>query len=107
METWKEESAGNFDNRVKSLIPEIVRKIESDFGVQISQKTVDALLRLSDEEFRAARISAKQTAGSIMREVRISKETLDAAKKQAEDAVEAEPFPEELKTALLEIVNEQ
>ncbi len=42
-----------------------------------------------------------------MREVRISKETLDAAKKQAEDAVEAEPFPEELKTALLEIVNEQ
>lgn len=107
VETWKEESAGNFDNRVKSLIPEIVRKIESDFGVKISQKTVDALLRLSDEEFRAARISAKQTAGSIMREVRISKETLDAAKKQAEDAVEAEPFPEELKTALLEIVNEQ
>ncbi len=38
VETWKEESAGNFDNRVKSLIPEIVRKIESDFGVKISQR---------------------------------------------------------------------
>jgi putative nucleotidyltransferase with HDIG domain len=107
VETWKQESVGNIDERVKSVIPEIVKRIESDSGVRISSKTVDTLLRLSDEEFSAAGARAKQAAGSIMRDKRISKETLDAARKQAEDIVRAEQASEETKAALLEIVQEQ
>jgi putative nucleotidyltransferase with HDIG domain len=107
VETWTEESASNIDGRVKSLIPEIVKKIESDSGTRLSQKTVETLLRLSDDEFSAARIGAKQAAGWIMREKRISKETLDVAKKEAKDIVLAQHASEETKAALLEIVEEQ
>ena len=103
----QQESASNIDEQVKSLIPEIVKKIESDSGTRLSEKTVHTLLGLSNDEFNAARIGAKQAAGWIMREKRISKETLDAAEKEAGDIVRAQHASLETKAAMLEIVQEQ
>ena len=74
----KQDAVDNDTEQVKSLVPEIARKIESDYGNRVSEKTIDTLLRLSAEAFDEAGFVAKQTVGSIMRETRISKETLDA-----------------------------
>ncbi len=105
--TREQETADGNSESMKSLIPEITKKIETDYGNRISGKTIDTLLRLSAKEFDEARSFAKQIAGSIMREMRISKETLDVAKRQAEDAVEAQHASEDTKAALVEIVSEQ
>jgi len=103
-----EEPEDVIDERIKAVVPEVVGKIENESGTRLSESTVDTLLRLADDTFRQAGTAAKQTAGWIMRERRISEETLDAARKEAEDIIGGRSaFGEDAKSALVEIVREQ
>jgi putative nucleotidyltransferase with HDIG domain len=100
-------SGDNSDERIKSFASRIMDKIENDLGLEISAATIRTLMRLSDKEFDAAGVSAKQSIGSIMRRERITEETLDNIKKRAEEVIDEGSVPENVKPAVLEIVQAQ
>ncbi|MEW5865432.1 MAG: HDIG domain-containing metalloprotein [Bacillota bacterium] len=82
-------------------------RAQRDFGTKLSAETITTLMGLSHEDFSRARTSAKAIAGRIMRELRVSRETLDTATKQASDNVAALGLPGAVTKALTQIVTSQ
>ena len=94
---------GGIENAVSRLSARAAR----DFGTRLSRETLAALMVLSQEEFETARAGAKSVVGRIMREMRVSKETLDAATKRAADAVGSLGLPDATQKAVTEVVASQ
>lgn len=92
---------------VEAAVSQLAAKTAADFGTNLSRETISTLIALSQEEFDEARATAKSVAGRIMREMRVSKETLDAATKRASDAVESLGLPGATQKAVSEVVASQ
>ncbi len=94
---------GGIDDAVSRFVARAAR----DFGTKLSRETVATLMSLSGQEFDSARAGAKAVVGGIMREMRVSKETLDAATKRAMDSVQSLDLPQATQKAVTEVVTSQ
>ncbi|MGE5587410.1 MAG: HD family phosphohydrolase [Clostridia bacterium] len=94
-------------NGLEAAVSRLSARALGDFGTKLSFETLATLTVLSQEEFDAAREASKAVAGRIMREMRVSKETLDAATNRAADAVGSLGLPDATERAVTEVVASQ
>ncbi|MGE5574209.1 MAG: HD family phosphohydrolase [Bacteroidota bacterium] len=95
------------DANIDGAVSRFAGRAARDFGTKLSRETIEALMVLSPQDFDAARTGAKAVVGRIMREMRVSKETLDAATNRAADAVRSLDLPGATAKAVTEVVTSQ
>jgi putative nucleotidyltransferase with HDIG domain len=92
---------------VEDAVARLSAKALRDLGTRLSSETLAILMVLSEEELDVAREASKAVAGRTMREMRVSKETLDAATKHAADAVASLGLVDATERAVAEVVTSQ
>ncbi|HHV61147.1 MAG TPA: HDIG domain-containing protein [Firmicutes bacterium] len=85
----------------------IVKEISTDFGVTLPENAVLELLRVDDQAFDEARRAAKSEVGTVMKELRISKENLEMARERVSEAIRKLSLPPDVVPAVIAVAKTQ